>query len=134
MSGSAALSFLPQISAAMMYMHAKAHRNPMCLREVRGRSAKKKFQKVWFSRSCSANPQPLDLPLGRPRTLAHVLGVGKQALVAFRAAGDTDEVVRALYDQGVHVRQIPGTGLIRVSCGWWTSESDLERLLAALPA
>ena len=35
--------------------------------------------------------------------------------------------------QDVHVREIPGTGLVRVSCGWWTSDGDLERLLAALP-
>ena len=36
--------------------------------------------------------------------------------------------------QDVHVREIPGRGLIRVSCGWWTSDGDLDRLLAALPA
>ena len=40
----------------------------------------------------------------------------------------------SLHHEGVHVREIPGTGLIRVSCGWWTSDGDLERLLAALPA
>lgn len=55
-------------------------------------------------------------------------------LVAFRADGDPDELVRTLHDADVHVRQIPGTGLIRVSCGWWTSDGDLDRLLTALPA
>jgi L-cysteine/cystine lyase len=55
-------------------------------------------------------------------------------LVAFRAPGDPAALVEALLEQGVHVREIPGTGLIRVSCGWWTSDGDLERLRAALPA
>ena len=58
----------------------------------------------------------------------------RATLVAFRAPGEPADVVDALYGQGVHVREIPGTGLIRVSCGWWTSDGDLERLLAALPA
>ena len=35
---------------------------------------------------------------------------------------------------GVHVREIPRTGLLRASCGWWTSDDDLDRLVAALPA
>ena len=55
-------------------------------------------------------------------------------LVAFRAPGDPSELVETLATAGVHVREIPGTGLIRVSCGWWTSDGDLDRLLAALPA
>jgi selenocysteine lyase/cysteine desulfurase len=40
--------------------------------------------------------------------------------------------VRRLYDQGVIVRDVPGMGWIRVSCGWWTSDEDLERVAAAL--
>ena len=55
-------------------------------------------------------------------------------LVAFRAPGEPAELVQALNAASVHVREIPGMGLIRVSCGWWTSDGDLERLLAALPA
>jgi len=55
-------------------------------------------------------------------------------LVAFRAPGDPSELVESLHAAGVHVREIPGTGLIRVSCGWWTSDGDLDRLMAALPA
>jgi len=55
-------------------------------------------------------------------------------LVAFRAPGDPSELVETLSAAGVHVREIPGTGLIRASCGWWTSVDDLDRLLAALPA
>ena len=55
-------------------------------------------------------------------------------LVAFRAPGEPAALVETLLAEGVHVREIPGQGLIRVSCGWWTSDGDLDRLLAALPA
>jgi L-cysteine/cystine lyase len=57
---------------------------------------------------------------------------GQGPLVTFRAEGDTAELVRRLYDADVVVRDIPGLGWIRVSCGWWTSDEDLERLVAAL--
>jgi L-cysteine/cystine lyase len=57
----------------------------------------------------------------------------RSTLVAFRPAGDPAEIVEALHHADVHVREIPGTGLIRVSCGWWTSDDDLDRLLAGLP-
>ena len=39
---------------------------------------------------------------------------------------------KELYERGVIVRDIPGTDLLRVSCGWWTSDGDLERLVAGL--
>ena len=54
-------------------------------------------------------------------------------LVTFRPAGDAEEIVARLREQGVIVREIPGRGLIRVSCGYWTSEGDVDRLLAGLP-
>ena len=54
-------------------------------------------------------------------------------LVAFRPPdGDPAALVARLYGEGVHVRDIPGRGLVRVSCGWWTSDEDLDRLVAAL--
>jgi len=56
---------------------------------------------------------------------------GDATLVAFRAA-DPPAVVAALADAGVLVRELPGTGLVRASCGWWTNEDDLQRLAAAL--
>jgi L-cysteine/cystine lyase len=56
----------------------------------------------------------------------------RSTLVAFRSAGNPGELVDALHREDVHVREIPGTGLVRVSCGWWTSEGDLERLARAL--
>jgi len=64
---------------------------------------------------------------------AEVVTAGESAtLVTFRVEEDSAELVNRLYTQGVVVRDIPGQGLIRVSCGWWTSEDDLQRLLAAL--
>jgi len=39
-----------------------------------------------------------------------------------------------LAQDGVIVRDLPGTGLLRASVGAWNDESDLERLLAALAA
>ncbi|MBA2295467.1 MAG: aminotransferase class V-fold PLP-dependent enzyme [Actinobacteria bacterium] len=53
-------------------------------------------------------------------------------LVAFRPEGDAPALVARLHDAGVHVRDIPGRGLVRVSCGWWTSDDDLDRLVAVL--
>ncbi len=53
-------------------------------------------------------------------------------LVTFRPEGDATEVVERLRGQGVIVRELPGRGLIRVSCGYWTNEEDLDRLLAGL--
>jgi selenocysteine lyase/cysteine desulfurase len=53
--------------------------------------------------------------------------------VSFRVEGDSTDLVRRLYEGGVIVRDVPGAGWIRVSCGWWTSDDDLDRLLAALP-
>jgi L-cysteine/cystine lyase len=53
-------------------------------------------------------------------------------LVTFRPEGDATEVVERLRGQGVIVRELPGRGLIRVSCGYWTSEEDIDRLLTGL--
>ena len=61
-----------------------------------------------------------------------VTSSGQSTLVSFRVEGDSAEMVRRLYERGVVVRDVPGTGWIRVSCGWWTNDDDLERLLAAL--
>jgi selenocysteine lyase/cysteine desulfurase len=60
---------------------------------------------------------------------AVVTAPGQGTLVSFRVEGDPAELVRRLYDRGVIVREVPGAGRIRVSCGWWTSDEDLERLL-----
>jgi L-cysteine/cystine lyase len=57
---------------------------------------------------------------------------GQANLVAFVAPGDAMEDARRLYDAGVVVRNLPGTNWLRASCGWWTNEDDLTRLVAAL--
>jgi L-cysteine/cystine lyase len=56
---------------------------------------------------------------------------GDATLVAFRAE-DPPALVARLAELSVVVREIPKTGLVRVSCGWWTDETDLQRLVAGL--
>ncbi|MFL5927019.1 MAG: aminotransferase class V-fold PLP-dependent enzyme [Gaiellaceae bacterium] len=64
-----------------------------------------------------------------------VTEAGQSTLVSFRVSdGDTAAAVATLYERGVIVRELPGTGLVRVSVGWWNDESDLERLVEALSA
>lgn len=53
-------------------------------------------------------------------------------LISFVARGDAADEAMRLYEAGVVVRDVPGTGWLRVSCGWWTSQQDVERLLGAL--
>jgi L-cysteine/cystine lyase len=53
-------------------------------------------------------------------------------LVSWRASGDAAETARKLYDRGVIVRDLPGTEFVRASCGWWSNEADIDRLVAAL--
>ena len=58
----------------------------------------------------------------------------RATLVAFRPPGreSAGDLVARLGDAGVLVREIPGTGLIRASVGWWTSEGDLDRVVKGL--
>jgi L-cysteine/cystine lyase len=62
-----------------------------------------------------------------------VTAPGQATLVTFRVEGDPAEVVKDLYEAGVVARNVPNEPWIRVSCGWWTSDEDLERLVSALP-
>jgi L-cysteine/cystine lyase len=61
-----------------------------------------------------------------------VSAAGQGSLVSFRFAGDTAEAAAALYERGVIVRELQGTGLLRASVGWWNDESDLQRLVEGL--
>jgi L-cysteine/cystine lyase len=61
-----------------------------------------------------------------------VISDGEATLVPFVAPGDPAEDAARLYDEGVIVRDLPGTGWLRASCGWWNDESDIERLVNAL--
>jgi L-cysteine/cystine lyase len=63
---------------------------------------------------------------------AVVTAPAQATLVTFRSGGDAPQLVARLADRCVVVRDIPGTDWIRVSCGYWTSDDDLERLLDAL--
>ena len=56
----------------------------------------------------------------------------QSTLVTFRPSGEAAETVERLREAGVIVREVPDTGWVRVSCGYWTNEDDLDRLLAAL--
>jgi L-cysteine/cystine lyase len=53
-------------------------------------------------------------------------------LVSWRADGVPEEIARRAYDYGVVIRDLPRTDLLRASCGYWTSEEDLDRLVEAL--
>jgi L-cysteine/cystine lyase len=57
---------------------------------------------------------------------------GQAGLVTFRPDGNPEAVVAHLLEQGVVVRNLPGTSWVRASCGWWTSDEDVERLARAL--
>jgi L-cysteine/cystine lyase len=56
---------------------------------------------------------------------------GQATLVAFSAPGEPEAAVARCLEHGVIVRSLPN-GWLRASCGWWTSESDVDRLVAAL--
>jgi L-cysteine/cystine lyase len=53
-------------------------------------------------------------------------------LVSFVAPGEPTQDALHLYEQGVDVRDLPGTGWLRASCGWWTNDEDVDRLVAGL--
>jgi L-cysteine/cystine lyase len=56
---------------------------------------------------------------------------GQATLVTWRAE-ETEALVGRLAEAGVVVRDLPGLGLVRASCGFWTSGDDLERLVRGL--
>jgi L-cysteine/cystine lyase len=57
----------------------------------------------------------------------------RATLVSWRVpVEESADRVAALAEAGVIVRDLPGRGLVRASVGWWTSDGDLERLVAAL--
>jgi selenocysteine lyase/cysteine desulfurase len=59
---------------------------------------------------------------------------GQGTLVSIRPPGDPAVLTQRLFERGVVVRDLPGTGLLRASCGYWTSDDDLDRLVSALDA
>jgi selenocysteine lyase/cysteine desulfurase len=61
-----------------------------------------------------------------------VTAPGQAGLISFAVPGDAAETAARLYENGVIARDIPGMGWLRISCGWWTSDDDLDRLLDGL--
>jgi L-cysteine/cystine lyase len=53
-------------------------------------------------------------------------------LVTWKAEGESADVVARLAEAGVIVRDLPGLGWVRASCGFWTSDEDVERLMSGL--
>jgi L-cysteine/cystine lyase len=64
-----------------------------------------------------------------------VIGEPNQGtLVSFVSPGDPLAVAASLYEGGVIIRDLPGTGWLRASCGYWTSEGDVARLAEGVTA
>ena len=83
-----------------------------------------------FERAWEAAERCRELLSGRVEV---VTPTERATLVSFRPDGEKPaDVVARLHAADVHVRELPGRGLVRVSCGWWTSDEDLDRLVAAL--
>jgi L-cysteine/cystine lyase len=57
---------------------------------------------------------------------------GQAGLVTFELDEDPEQAASKLLAENVVVRTIPGTPFVRASCGWWTSDEDVERLASAL--
>jgi L-cysteine/cystine lyase len=57
---------------------------------------------------------------------------GQATLVSFHPAENAAAVVERLLAADVIVRELPSLGWVRASCGFWTSEEELERLAAGL--
>ena len=57
---------------------------------------------------------------------------GHANLVSFKTAEPGQSVVARLAESGVLVREIPESGWVRVSVGFWTSDGEIERLVDAL--
>ncbi len=55
---------------------------------------------------------------------------GQSTLVSFRPNGEATETVERLASQGVVVRELPRLGWVRASVGFWTSDDDVDRLVA----
>ena len=56
----------------------------------------------------------------------------EQATLVTFEADEPEALVARLADADVIVRDLPGTGWVRASCGWWTSDEDLERVVRLL--
>jgi L-cysteine/cystine lyase len=56
----------------------------------------------------------------------------ESTLVSFVPEDEPAAASARLYEAGVVVRDLPDTGWLRASCGWWTNEDDIDRLVTGL--
>jgi L-cysteine/cystine lyase len=63
---------------------------------------------------------------------ADVVTEPNQATLVSWRSDEPEVLVDRLAEQDIVVRALPGTGLVRASCGYWTSDDDLERLIDKL--
>jgi L-cysteine/cystine lyase len=56
---------------------------------------------------------------------------GQACLVAFSAPGGADGALARCLERDVVIRKLPD-GWLRASCGWWTSDEDIARLIDAM--
>jgi L-cysteine/cystine lyase len=82
-----------------------------------------------FVRACEMAQRCRELLLAREAEV--VTEPGQATLVSWRQQ-EPEAAVERLASKGVVVRDLPGTGLVRASCGYWTSDEDLERLVEGL--
>src|SRR5438045_4353957 len=69
----------------------------------------------------------------KQKTAYEIVTAPDQAgLITFSSGGEAAGAAARLFEAGVIVRDVPGTKWLRASCGWWTSEDDIERLLGGL--
>jgi selenocysteine lyase/cysteine desulfurase len=61
-----------------------------------------------------------------------VTETGHAGLVSWRPDGDASELAARAWREGVVIRDLPGLNWLRASCGYWTSDEDVERLVAAV--
>jgi L-cysteine/cystine lyase len=59
-----------------------------------------------------------------------ITAAAQGTLVTFRPKGDAAATVARLFENGVVVRELPGTGWVRASCGYWNDDDDIDRLLS----
>jgi L-cysteine/cystine lyase len=57
---------------------------------------------------------------------------GQAGLISWRVEGDASEAAARAWKQGVVIRDLPGLNWLRASVGYWTSDEDIERLVAVL--
>lgn len=117
------------------------------------RPGAERFQPNWFPASSTAGlvAALAELPKWRYERAAtqaeklrtHLAGAvelvtpdAPATLVSFRPpeGQEAAAVVERLAGRDVVVRELPGRDLVRASVGWWTSDDDLDRLVAGVTA